>query len=210
MTRMTQSRRGFLIAALTAMPLAGCGSILPGGGDAPRLYILSPCTAFPPELPSRRWHLAIAQPFAPAEIDTARIALRRGALTIEYFADSAWPDRAPAMLQTLLVESFENSGRIAAVSREQQGLSADYLLYTDLERFDAVYEHPGEPPTVLVRIHVRLARSDRAIPIGTRLERKEAAQRNDIESTVAAFDRAFGAVTRDIIAWTLNEGEKGG
>ena len=46
-----------------------------------------------------------------------RIALHRASVELEYYARANWTDLAPAMIQTLVVESFENSGKIVAVGR---------------------------------------------------------------------------------------------
>ena len=39
------------------------------------------------------------------------------------------------MVQTLLVESFENTGKIVAVARKATDIRADYVLKTDLREF---------------------------------------------------------------------------
>ena len=51
---------------------------------------------------------------------------------------AAWTDRVPAMIQTLLVASFENTGKIVAVGRESVGLRADFLLKTEIRKLRQV------------------------------------------------------------------------
>ena len=58
---------------------------------------------------------------------------------IEYYARSGWADRAPLMVQTLMIESFENSKKIVSVGRESIGLRADFILKTELRELQAVY-----------------------------------------------------------------------
>src|SRR5262249_28262179 len=132
--------------------------------------------------------------------------LSRSPTTIDYFANAAWGDRAPAMVQALLVESFETTGKIVGISSEQGGLRADYLLMPELRRFEAIYG-PGAgdaPPTGHVRMLVRLVRMpDRAIVGETMAERRQEAARNDMEAIVDAFDDALGGVMKDIVSWTL-------
>ena len=195
-----------LAAGGCVLAASGCTSIIPGTGQAPQLYVLMRKTTFPADLPTVRQQLLITMPAATAEIDTTRIALSRSPTTIDYFANAAWGDRAPAMVQALLVESFETTGKIVGISSEQGGLRADYLLMPELRRFEAIYA-PGAgdaPPSVHVRMLVRLVRMpDRAIVGETMAERRQEAARNDMEAIVDAFDDALGGVMKDIVSWTL-------
>src|SRR5260370_36548345 len=107
---------------------------------------------------------------APAEIDTTRVALTRSPTTIDYFAKAAWSDRAPAMVQSLLIESFEQTGKIIAVARDLAVLKADYILMPELRRFEATYGTADAPPTVLVRLLVRLVKMPERTIIGQDIE----------------------------------------
>src|SRR5260370_7838502 len=61
------------------------------------------------------------------------------------------------MVQTRIVDSFENSHKIVAVARESIGLRANYVLQTDLRNFEAMYFYGGTP-IVKVRIVAKLVR----------------------------------------------------
>ena len=56
----------------------------------------------------------------------------------------------------MLIESFENSGKIVAVGRESAGLRSDFVLRTELREFQAEYFEPG-PPKMRVRRSAKLA-----------------------------------------------------
>ncbi len=157
MTPPPIDRRAFLrFTALALLPggAAACSSLIPGSGAPPQLYVLMRKTTFPPDLPRVSRQLLVDVPVAPAEIDTARIALTRSPTTIDYFANAAWSDRAPAMVQSLLIESFEQTGKITSVARDSAVLRADYILMPELRRFEARYQNGESPPTVLVRLLV--------------------------------------------------------
>jgi cholesterol transport system auxiliary component len=196
------TRRFLLIGSAAA--LAGCAGILPGGGEPPQLYVLTPKTTFSPDLPRVNWQLLIDVPIAPAEIDSDRILLQRTPYTIDRFGNSAWPDRAPLMVQTLLVESFESTGKITAIARETVGLRADYILKPELRKFTAVYDSPTGAPLASIILNVRLVRMpERAIIAQNTFDFRERAQRNEMEAIVAAFDEALGKVLKRTIEWTL-------
>jgi cholesterol transport system auxiliary component len=179
--------------------------MLPGQGVPAQLYTLTPKSSFAPDLPSVAWQLVVEQPVAAAGLNTSRVALQRTPVSLDYFARANWSDAAPAMLQTLLVESFENTGRIVAVARESVRLRPDYLLQTDLREFAAEYfPDAARPPLVRVRMTAKLVRvGDRSIIAATSAERTERAAADDMGAIMIAFDEAAGGVMRRVVEWTL-------
>jgi cholesterol transport system auxiliary component len=199
-------RRALLrVAALALVPAASaCTSLIPGTGAPPQLYVLTRKSTFPPDLPQVSRQLLVDTPIAPAEIDTARVALSRSPTTIDYFANAAWSDRAPAMVQSLLIESFEQTGKIPSVARDTAVLRADYILMPELRRFEARYQNGEAPPTVLVRLLVRLIKMPERTIIGEDIaEERETATANAMDAIVEAYDEALGSVMKRLITWTL-------
>jgi cholesterol transport system auxiliary component len=194
------SRRA--VPGLLVLALAGCSGLF--GGNPAHLYRISPKSSYPPNLPRRSVQLLIDVPLAPAGLDTARIALTRSAVSIDYFADSEWTDRVPLLIQTALLQSFENSRAITTIDRESVGLRADFILKPEIRHFEAVYDSANGPPEVWVAVNVRLVNpSDREVVAQSGFERRQRAAANDVPSIVAAFDEAVGAVMKDIVVWTL-------
>jgi cholesterol transport system auxiliary component len=195
------SRR--FVPSVIVLALAGCSGLF--GGSAPaHLYRVTPKSTYPANLPHRPVQILVDVPLAPAGLDSSRIALSRSAISIDYFADSEWTDRAPLLVQTALVESFENSNTINAIDRESVGLRADFVLKTEIRHFEAVYDSPNVPPDVWTAINVRLVDpSNRDIVAHSSFERRQRASANDVPSIVAAFDEALGGVMKDIVVWTV-------
>lgn len=202
----SQRRVRWLVVGLAAgaLLLAACGSIIPGADRAPsKLYDLTPKSTFSPRLPRVRAQIVIETPVAAASLTSKRIAVKRTATTLAYYANSEWTDLAPNMVQTLLVESFENSKKIVSVGREGTGLSADYVLKPELREFQAVL-HGRNSPKVRVRINVKLVRMpQRIIVAGATFESILPANGTKISSIVETFDTALGKVLKRIIEWTL-------
>jgi cholesterol transport system auxiliary component len=195
------SRR--LVPSVVLLALAGCSGLLGGSGPA-HLYRVTPKSTYPANLPRRTVQLLVDVPLAPAGLDSSRIALSRSAVSIDYFADSEWTERAPLLVQTGLVASFENSKAIAAIDRESVGLRADSILKTEIRHFEAVYDSANGPPDVWVAINVRLVNpSDRDIVAQTSFERHQRASANDVPSIVSGFDEALGGVMKEIVVWTV-------
>jgi cholesterol transport system auxiliary component len=183
--------------------VVGCSGLL-GGGEPAHLYRVTPQSTYPPNLPHQPVQLLVDVPRAPAGLDSSQIALSRSAVSIDYFADSAWTDRAPLLVQTALLESFENSRAINAIDRESVGLRADFILKTELRHFEAVYDSSNGPPTVWVAINTRLVNpSNRNIVAQSSFERHQTASANNVPSIVASFNEALGGVMKDIVVWTV-------
>lgn len=198
--------RGATALSATAM-LGACGLDLPGQGPPPRLFRLTPKNTFAPGLPTVDWQLIIEQPLAPTGLNTGRIALHRRAVELEYYARANWTDRAPAMIQTLVVESFENSGKILAVGRESLGLRSDFVLKLELREFQAEYDGDGAPEAY-VRINAKLVRMPQRAIIGSeRFEARVQANADNMDDIVVAFDDALGKALKNLVGWTLTTGQ---
>ena len=196
---------------VSAVPLVGlaaaCQVAVPGQGPPPDLYRLSPKSSFKPELPEVDWQLVLETPLANAGIDTTRIALQRSPMQIEYYARTQWSDRAPLMVQTLMIESFENSDKIVAVGRDVVGLRADFLLKSELREFQVEYFGPDGPRAHVV-IAARMVQMPRRAIIGSRsFEATVPAGRDSVTDIIAAFDQALGKVLRRLVEWALETGE---
>lgn len=196
------TRRHLLALAGGTALLGGCNLFSP---PPPQLYMLPSKHTYDTNLPAVHWQLIVAEPVAPQSLDTARIALSHSATKLDYFADSAWTDRAPVMIQGLIVESFENTGKIVAVGRQDTDLHADYVLQTELRDFEARYYHgTDQPPEIYVRFGAKLVKMpDRVIIGDTNIVQQVPAARNDIESIIAAFDDALGSAMKHLVEWTL-------
>ena len=202
---MTISRaRPRLVAALLCAALvAGCAGMIPGRGAPPKLYSLSPKSTFSPDLPTVSWQLVVETPVGAETLNTARIALSRSPLTLDYYGNALWSERAPVLIQTLLVESFENTGKIVAVARKATDLRADYVLKTDLREFQAEYSGSG-PPVAHVQLIAKLVKMpERTIIAAFKSERSIEAAGTEMIDVVYAFDEALGKVLRSIVEWAL-------
>jgi cholesterol transport system auxiliary component len=191
------------IVALVGL-LAACGEILPGANkDPPKLYVLSPKSTFAEDLPRVDWQLVVDVPVADAALNTARIALRRNPVLLDYYGDSNWTDTAPLMVQTLLIESFENTRKIVGVGRQSVALRGDYSLISDLREFQAEYDKSAIP-NVRVRLNAKLVKMPERVIVGSiNAEFVEPAEGSDLASVVYAFDQALGKTLKRIVEWTL-------
>lgn len=198
------ARRRFL-AALP--PLAGIASCTPAdliaNRPAPRLYELSPKSTFPPDLPQARSTVRVESVTATAGLNSTRIALRPSPTELDYYAGVLWIDVVPVMVQNLLVESLENSGRVDALGPAAAGVPAPFALLAHVREFQAEYSQGSAVPTVRVRLQARLVTLPRRESVDAAgAEANVPAQSGSIDAVVNAFDEALGAVLKQIVTWT--------
>jgi cholesterol transport system auxiliary component len=194
-------RRHLLLAGGAAFVLAACAT----SGRQTQIYVLRPDIPNNPPGNKVGWELAVGIPYAAGSLNSDRIALTRTSETLDFFADSAWTDQLPVMLQNALIESFEKSGRIKAVSRETAGLQADYVLETEVRDFAARYSSADAPPDVVVRIAAKIVKlPDRTIVSTHDFVQRSTASENRVPAVVSAFNAALTASLREIVEWTLN------
>ncbi len=193
-----------LLICAVALPLSACKSILLGTEEPPLVYDLSPKSTFTEDLPKVDWQLAIDIPESPASLNSSRIALKPSNTSIDYFAGVIWSDAAPKLVQSRLVESFDNTNKIISVARESAALRSDFLLLTDLREFTAVYESEGTAPTIQVRLNAKLIKMpQRDIVAGKTFFAKVPAKADQMEAIIEAFDEALGKVLKRTVVWTL-------
>jgi cholesterol transport system auxiliary component len=195
-----------LVAAVAALTLASCSLPDLGSGPPPDLYVLSPKSTFPDDIPAVDWQLVVDEPSTAKGIDTDRIAISPVPLEVKYFGGARWADRAPRMIQQLLIQSFENTQKIVSVGRQSIGLRSDFSLKTELREFQA--EKTAEGGTVVrVRVNLKLVRPAIGMIVASQsFESVKPAKSEGVADIVEAFDEAVGAVLKRAVTWTLKAG----
>ena len=201
-----RSNRRRVLAGLIMGPLASVVTGCLGGGPPPRQFTLHPVTNFPRGLPPVKWSLVVDEPTAARQIDTSRIALMNGPFRVEYYAEVEWTDNAPAMVQLLLMQSFQNTGRLPVVAPTRQTLATDFLLLSNLRKFQVEEDASGNPEATVV-IEATLLRMPRRTPVATRrFEKATPVGSKSTESITAAFDASLGDTMRRVVDWTIEQG----
>ncbi|MDJ0610689.1 MAG: ABC-type transport auxiliary lipoprotein family protein [Kiloniellales bacterium] len=211
MSEALRTRRLFL-KSLAVVPAAGaaaaCETIVPGQGPPPTIYRLTPKSTFDESVPTVEWQLVLEAPLANAGLNSPRIALWPNPKQLKYYARANWTDRAPAMIQTLIIESFENSGRIVSVGRESVGLRADFILKTEIREFQADYNGSGNP-SAHVGINAKLVQMPSRRIVGSQnFDQVVPAAADRLDDIIDAFDDALGKVLKRLVSWTLITGQR--
>ncbi len=199
-----QGCTGFAVTTL----LGGCAQLIAQAENPPNLYWLTPKSTFGDDLLPVSFQLAVDQPYAPAALNNQRIALMHTPMQVQYYARANWTDRAPDMVQGLIVESFENSGMISSVGRQSSGLRSTFVLLPEVREFQAEYFDGATIPTAHVRINVKLIKMpDRSIVANESFEASVRSQSGAMADIIEAFDDALGKCLKNLVRWTLTVGE---
>jgi cholesterol transport system auxiliary component len=193
------------VLLLAALALTGCvGDILPKPPPPPALYRLTAASDFPSGAVLAPIQLQIDIPRAEAALDTTRIALSRSATTLDYFADAAWTDRLPVVIQAQLLASFQNAHRIVALGGTGGAAQNDAVLVIELRHFEAQYGGSGPPQWRIELAADLIAATDRKV-IATRLFTGSATvPENNMTAIVDGADQAWRGVATQIVGWAAD------
>ncbi len=145
-----------------------------------------------------RAQLLVKVPNALKAIDSDRIVVKSGLNVITYLEGAQWSDTVPRMVQSKLVEAFENTGSTGATAKPGDGLVIDYQLIPDLRRFEI------SDGTAIIEMSVKLLsdRSGRVLDSQIFTVRARASG-SDADAYVGAFDDAFADLARQLIRWVF-------
>lgn len=202
---MRKSFSGAALLVFAGLLAAGCVSVLPKASPAPARYLMAPADFVGEAGPRVEWSLAIEDPQSTNVYDTSKIALVREPGRVEYYASGEWADRAPRLVQTAIIRSFENSGRILSVGDRPSLPVSDFVLQTDIRMMHAAYKNLT--PTATVVIFARLTNA-RGRVYAAHLFRQEAAARGNTEKEIAAaFNEAMTAMQKEMVEWTFAQAD---
>ena len=192
------------LAALSACALAlsGCISLLPKSKPA-QLYRFGPPAAATQgaaaHAPNAVAVFRTNGTFQGESADDRLLTVTGG--KVAYIAQSRWVAPASVLFDEAVSEAFDASP-VRLIARGQQGRFA-YALRLDVRNFEARYDAgPDAAPTVVIRVHAALNKSDQSIVGEQVFEARVPAGGNRVGEIVAAYDKALGEVLAKIVRWT--------
>lgn len=200
-----------LVVTLVIATLSGCAGLgtLKQASKPNDLYLLTPKSTFSKSLPRVQKQIVIQEPTATAAVNTDQIAVQPTPLQVQYLPRARWVDRAPLIVQALLVESFENSGRVAAVGRSTVGLRADYIIVPDLREFQGLVVGETESSKTVkieVRLNIKIIDEFEDKIIASNSFKEQIISASDqTPDLVKAFDEALGDTMRDAVEWSVRK-----
>ena len=189
-------RRAVLVA--TVLACGGCGSLLETKLPASTSYVLAPAPAASAGVARSDADLSIGRPDLAPGLDTERIAVLKGR-QLDYYRGAQWSGRATELVQTLMVDSFEDQQLFRSVTSEQTRVSSEYVLDVSVRDFQAEYASDNDAPTAHVTILGRLIRvTDRQLVETFAATAQSKASDNRLSAVAAAFETAAHKVVLEL------------
>ncbi len=167
-----------------------------GGGVVYDLAALRPMSPPPPALAKQ---LAVGEVNALLIYDSDKLVIEDGKEVLTSSATVKWADVLPKLVQTRVIQSFENNGSLGQVNRSTEGAPADFQLALDIKRFQTV---PGAEPKAEIALGAKLLSSDGRILAARVFEAQAPARQADGAEAAGALDSAFGTILSSLIPWT--------
>lgn len=188
---MLRRRAGLMAPAMLAAMLAlgACVSAPPATFDltAPGLGKVGP----------GRGQLAVAEPLSVQALDSDRIIVKDQTGSISFLGGGQWADRLPRLVQTRLIQTFENANRLTSVGRPGGALSADIVLNTEIRSFQI----SSATNQAVVEITAKLIGSSGRVIAGRMFSARVPVAKIDGASAAQALDKALGQVLVQIVRW---------
>src|ERR1041384_92904 len=189
-------RKAVLVVATLAC--GGCGSRLDSKLPVSTSYVLGSAPAASVGVTRSEADLSIGRPDLAPGLDSERIAVLKGR-QLDYYRGAQWGGRTTEVVQTLMVESFEDQQLFRSVTAEQSRVSSDYVLDVSVRDFQAEHASDGEAPTAHVTIVSRLIRvSDRQLVETLAATAESRASANSMSAVAAAFETAAQKVVLEL------------
>lgn len=193
------------LSLLLAAGLLSACSILPQS-EPLDIYLL-PGAALPAQTQRVDWSLRVNSPVSNQLLDGTRIVVLPEPGLVNTYQGVRWSERTPQLLRGRLLDAFQDDGRVQALSNEEQRLQADLELVSDLRSFHSQYR--DGVAEALIQLDVRLVDArDQHILASRRFSVSQPASDTSIAAVVKAFGQAGDRLSRELVDWTLAEGQR--
>jgi cholesterol transport system auxiliary component len=183
-----------LAAGLLCLGLMGCA--LAAGSRPPTTYDLVATHSFAGTKKPAPWQLVVYEPTATSALDTSRLMVRPQADQVSYYKGIAWSDRLPRLVQTRMIETFQNSGAVKAVSSS----TGQYALATELRSFQI--DVTSGRAAAEIDIFAKLVNVSTGRVVATKgFSARVPAASDAPGDAIAALNQAFTEVLQDTTAW---------
>jgi cholesterol transport system auxiliary component len=175
----------------------GCVLLLAGCGASPlaTFDLSAPTAGVKPR--SARGVLVIPEPTAPAPSDGERIVVRTGPSSVAVIKGAQWTDRLPRLLQSRLIQTFENAKLLRSVSRPGDGVTPDRALAWEIRRF----EMDAATGQAVVELSVKVLDPSGRVLGGQIFAAQAPGDAGQGETASLALNAASNDVLRQIVAW---------
>lgn len=179
------------LALSVGLFLAGCG------GTTPTTFDLTAPSGFG-RVGGSGATMVVARPTTVQALDSDRVIVKDSSGALSFLGGAQWADQIPALVQTRLIQTFENASRIGSVSAPGQGITPTVQLVTDIRSFNI----DAATGSAVVEITAKIVGDASGKIQRARLFSARApAAGVDAPGATQALDRALSQVLVEIVRW---------
>lgn len=183
-----------LATGLLCLGLVGCA--LAANSKPPITYDLVAPRSFSSTPRPAPYQLVVYEPTAVHALETDRLMVRPRADQVSYYKGVAWSDRLPRLVQARMIETFQNSGAVKAVS----ATIGQYALVTDLRSFQI--DVSSGKAYAEIEIFAKLVNTSTGKVTATKgFSARVPATTDSPTDAIAAMNQAFTEVLQDTTTW---------
>ncbi|MFD0937683.1 ABC-type transport auxiliary lipoprotein family protein, partial [Methylobacterium trifolii] len=146
--------------------------------------------------------IVVAEPVGIQPFEADRIIVREPGGALSFLGGGQWADRLPRLIQTRLIQSLENSGRLRSVSRPGDKVVSDLQLISEIRAFD-ISAGTGE---AVVDLSAKLIAEGTGKVAAARIfTARVPVAKVDAGTGAMALDRALATVLAEMVQW-VNSG----
>ena len=175
-----------------------------GGGTSPGeipVYDLAAATTDLPPAPAEApgWLLVVPEPTTLMGFNTDKILLQPSEGESVPVPNARWGDNVPILVQSKVIQSFENAGLAKSVSRARDGAAGDYQLILDIRTFQI--STASAPATAEIDFIAKLIDKDGKIVNASTFQGSAPVKGEGAQAYVNAMDEVFAKLAGELIGW---------
>ncbi len=181
--------------------LAGLERLTGGGAKkaSGHVFDLVAPRVFPPLPKIPQGQMLVPEPDILGKLFNDEIQVIAAAGTPAPGFEAKWPDTLSRVMQSRIIQSFENASYLKAMGRQSEGLVVNYQLIVDVRSFQV---SASPTPVAEIQFSAKIVGENGQI-LGARLfQTSVPASVQDEASVAASLNEAFGKAMTDLVVWT--------
>ncbi len=171
------------------------------GPDTEKVFDITAADGFKPASEKLRGQMIVPQPTAIFQLDSQNILFRAKKDDAPLPPGARWADNLTRLMQSKVVQSFENAGYLGSVSQNADVVTAEFQLLIDIRNFQII---TTPEPTADVEYSAKIADTNGKI-LGAKLFKATApAKSTESGPAVEALNAAFHESATELVTWAAD------
>ncbi len=195
--------RNKLIGIAAIFLLSACSVFSPVKNEPVNSYVLNTLPKIHSHKSRHRVAVLVAQPITSEINNTTQMAYTIGQHQIAYFAKNRWADTPAQMLQSLLIQTLQNTKYFYAVESPPITAQYDYVINTQLLQFEQQFFTHSSGVVITLRVQIIKTSNDKIVA-AKQFTVREPALENTPYGGVVAANQAAAKLTAQVVKFCVH------